>query len=68
MRKISVLFFCSALLLTACTKSKEEPSTQHKKPELFKYHLNALEKAKKVEETINKAAHKRSLEVERQDQ
>ena len=67
---VSMLLVSSylALILPGCGKSQPESKKESAKPKMFQTQLNALEKAKKVEGQIKKAAQTRSLEVERQDQ
>jgi len=48
-------------------ENAHENKGENNKPTLFKRQLNALDKAKQVQDTINKAAQKRSLEIKKQE-
>ncbi len=59
----TAILLCAALLLGACGKSDNQPA-----PKLFKDQIETLDKAKAVNQTIQKHDDEQRKEIEKQDQ
>jgi hypothetical protein len=59
----TAILLCTFLLLGACGKSNDQPA-----PKLFKDQIDTLDKAKAVDQTIQKHDEEQRKEIEKQGQ